>query len=56
MKFISNKKNPYESRYINEEKELQKGEFVSKKSAKTMTPYRDNTSNLCGRKVTFKHV
>lgn len=55
-KFISNTKNPYVINPKIEKKPSVKGEFISKSNPETIHMFRNNTTNITGRKVTFKHV
>ena len=55
-KFISNTKNPYEKLINNEKETIVKGQFISKSKAGTIQIIRNNTANITGRKITFKHV
>ena len=55
-KFISNTKNPYMRDVKNEMKTSAKGQFISKSNPETVQMFRNNTTNITGRKVTFKHV
>ena len=53
MKFVSKSRNPYVAQQENIKKE---GQFVSKSQAGTIHMFRDNTANIVGKKVEFKHV
>jgi len=55
-KFISNTKNPYVIHPKIEKKPSVKGQFISKSNPETVHVFRNNTTNITGRKVTFKHV
>lgn len=55
IKFISNTKNPYGFQ-LQENKVSEKVGFVSKSNAGTVRTFKNNTANVTGRKVTFKHV
>ena len=56
MKFVSKSRNPYVTQQENIKKESVKGQFVSKSQAGTIHMFRDNTANIVGKKVEFKHV
>lgn len=55
-KFISNRKNPYAAKSDNVKAETPKGKFISKSNTGTIQMFRNNTTNITGRKVSFKHV
>ena len=55
-KFISNVKNPYAPKSDCVKAEKSKGKFISKSNAGTIQMFKDNTTNITGRKVAFKHV
>lgn len=54
IKFVSNTRNPYAS--IVKEEENVKEKFIPKSKANTSYMFRNCTSNITGRKVTFMHV
>ena len=56
MKFVSKSRNPYVAQQENIKKESVKGQFVSYAQAGTIHMFRDNTANIVGKKVEFKHV
>lgn len=56
MTFVSKSRNPYVAQSKNIKKESAKGQFVSKSKAGTIHMFRDNTANIVGKKVEFKHV
>ena len=55
-RFVSKSNNSYALYSKSEKKEHVKGQFVSKSKAGTIRMFRDNTANITGRKVSFKHV
>lgn len=55
-KFISNGKNPYATKSDSVKEESTKGKFVSKSNTGTILMFKNNTTNITGRKVSFKHV
>ena len=55
MNFVSKTKNPYED-LINTQKEDLEGKFIPKIKASPTVYLRNNTSNICGRKVSFRSV
>lgn len=54
MKFVSAGKNPYVLKSGN--LEIKPGEFVPRSKAGSVQMIKNNTMNITGRKVTFKHV
>ena len=56
MNFVSNNKNPYAPHSKDEKEEKRKEQFISNSKAGTIHMFRNNTANITGRKVTFKHV
>ena len=55
MNFASKIKNPYED-LINTQKEDLECKFIPKIKASPTVYLRNNTSNICGRKVSFRSV
>lgn len=56
IKFVSKSKNMYPINTNNSKVESRKEEFTSKFNIGTIQMFRDNTANITGRKVSFKHV
>lgn len=56
IKFVSKCKNPYGMLLDGEKTEDMKGQFIPKSKAKSTYMLKNNTANIQGRKVTFKHV
>lgn len=56
MTFVSKSRNPYIVQPKNIKKENVKGEFISRSQAGTIHMFKDNTANIVGKKVEFKHV
>lgn len=55
-KFISNVKNPYAPKSDDVKAENLKEKFISKSNVGIIQMFKDNTTNITGRKVAFKHV
>lgn len=53
-KFISKTKNPYMS--CQKKENNSKVRFTAVSEAKNVQCFRNNTANITGRKITFKHV
>lgn len=56
IKFVSNVNNPYAIKSGSIIKDNSKEVFISKSRAQNIQIFRDNTANITGRKVLFKHV
>lgn len=56
IKFVSKGKNPYAVKSDSIKKDNSKGMFISQSSARSIQAFRNNTANITGRKVSFKHV
>ena len=54
VKFVSTGKNPYVLKHVSVE--TKPGEFISSSKMGKTQMFRNNTMNITGRKVTFKHV
>lgn len=56
MTFVSKSKNPYGAQLRNIKRENINEQFISKSHVGTIYMFRNNTANITGEKVEFKHV